>query len=119
MANLISEYINKRMSPPQIIEAIKQLIKKYNSETGRWLFVYSSDPSKGNPSSGVDPSLNMQDFFMIQDILHDCKNPNIDIYLETPGGSGEAAEEIAKFFHNTFKDVGFIIAGEAKSAGTI
>lgn len=119
MANLISEYINKGMSPPQLIAEIKQLVKKYNNETGRWLFVYSSDPSKGNLSSGVDPSLNMQDFFMIQDILHDCKNPNIDIYLETPGGSGEAAEEIAKFLHNTFNDVGFIIAGEAKSAGTI
>jgi hypothetical protein len=119
MANLISEYINKRMSPPQLIEELKQLIKKYNSQTGRWLLVYASDPSKGNLSSGVDPSLNMQDFYMIQDILHDCVNQNIDIYLETPGGSGEAAEEIAKFLHNKFTEVGFIIAGEAKSAGTI
>jgi hypothetical protein len=119
MANLVSEYINKMMNPPQITEEIKQLIKKYNSLTGRCLFVYASDPSKGNSSSSVDATLNMQDFYMIQDILHDCGNPDIDIYLETPGGSGEAAEEIAKFFHNKFNNVGFIVAGEAKSAGTI
>jgi hypothetical protein len=43
----------------------------------------------------------------------------IDIYLETPGGSGESAEEIARFLHNKFEEVNFVIAGEAKSAGTI
>jgi ClpP class serine protease len=39
--------------------------------------------------------------------------------VETPGGSGEAAEEIAKFLRKKFEEVNFLIAGEAKSAGTI
>jgi ClpP class serine protease len=43
----------------------------------------------------------------------------IDFYTETPGGSGEAAEEIAKFLRKKFEGVNFVIAGEAKSAGTI
>jgi len=41
------------------------------------------------------------------------------VYLETPGGSGETAEEIGRFLHNNFKTVSFVISGEAKSAGTI
>lgn len=41
------------------------------------------------------------------------------MYLETPGGSGETAEEVARFLHNKFNEVNFVIVGEAKNAGTI
>lgn len=44
---------------------------------------------------------------------------NLDFYIETPGGSGEAAEEIAKFTREEFNEISFVVAGEAKSAGTI
>ena len=44
---------------------------------------------------------------------------NLDVYLETPGGSGETAEEIVRFLHDRFESVNFVISGEAKSAGTI
>ena len=43
----------------------------------------------------------------------------IDMYIETPGGSGETAEEVAKFLRNNFDTVSFVVCGEAKSAGTI
>ena len=43
----------------------------------------------------------------------------VDIYLETPGGSGEAAEEIVEFIRAKFDYVSFVVSGEAKSAGTI
>lgn len=59
------------------------------------------------------------DFYTIQDILRESDKKQIDFYIETPGGSGEAAEEIARFLHKKFKEVNYIIAGEAKSAGTI
>jgi hypothetical protein len=39
--------------------------------------------------------------------------------LETPGGSGEAAEEIVEFIRGRFDYVSFVVSGEAKSAGTI
>jgi hypothetical protein len=64
-------------------------------------------------------SLEQDDFYKIQDLLRECKSPIIDFYIETPGGSGEAAEEIAKFLRSKFSEVNFVIAGEAKSAGTI
>jgi ATP-dependent protease ClpP protease subunit len=39
--------------------------------------------------------------------------------IETPGGSGEAAEEIVEFLYSKYNTVDFIISGEAKSAGTL
>jgi len=41
------------------------------------------------------------------------------MYIETPGGSGETAEEIVKFLRGNFDTVSFVVSGEAKSAGTI
>ena len=55
-------------------------------------------------------------FGFSQNVLNIIK---IDFYIETPRGSGEAAEEIAKFLRKKFEEVNFVIAGEAKSAGTI
>ena len=51
--------------------------------------------------------------------MRDAKSDKADIYLETPGGSAEAAEEIVTCLRHSFKEVSFIISGEAKSAGTI
>ena len=82
------------------------------------MFVYASDINKGR-TKGVDVSLVQDDFYNIQDILRESDKETIDFYIETPGGSGEAAEEIARFLRKKFKEVNFVIAGEAKSAGTI
>jgi len=61
----------------------------------------------------------MNDYQIIHEMLRRIEKPKIDLYLETPGGSGEAAEEIVKFLRNKFETVDFLIAGEAKSAGTL
>ena len=97
---------------------LQKLIKDYNKYTGRYLFVYSSDINKVR-TRGIDVSLIQDDFYNVQDILRESNEDKIDFYIETPGGSGEAAEEIAKFLRKKFNEVNFIIAGEAKSAGTI
>lgn len=118
MASILNEYLNKRMGLIDLQSELQKLIKGYNKYTGRYLFVYSSDINKGR-TRGVDVSLIQDDFYNIQDILRESTESKIDFYIETPGGSGEAAEEIAKFLRKKFDEVNFIIAGEAKSAGTI
>lgn len=117
MASIISEYISRRMSILELKTELKDLRVKYASYTGRDLFVYASDFNKAK--MGIDVSLMQDDFYIIQDILRESTKDVIDVYLETPGGSGETAEEIARFLHTKFKEVNFVIAGEAKSAGTI
>ena len=117
MASILSEYISKQWGVLEYKNELRSLIQKYNALTHRNLFIYAADFNKGR--RGIDVSLMQDDFYTIQDILRESDKKQIDVYLETPGGSGEAAEEIAKFLHKKFDEVNFIIAGEAKSAGTI
>ncbi|WP_084818838.1 SDH family Clp fold serine proteinase [Tepidibacillus sp. HK-1] len=42
-----------------------------------------------------------------------------DLIIETPGGSGEVAEDIVKLIRERYDDVAIIVPGWAKSAGTI
>jgi hypothetical protein len=117
MASILNEYISKRGGVLELKAELKKLASQYEKLTGRNLFVYAADFNKGR--RGIDVSLMQDDFYTIQDILRESSKKQIDVYLETPGGSGEAAEEIAKFLRKKFDEVNFVIAGEAKSAGTI
>ena len=118
MAGILNEYIDKKLSFQGLMAELDRLITAYNKHTGRYLFIYSADFNKAK--QGIpDISLDQDDFYNIQDILRESPEKKIDIYIETPGGSGEAAEEIARFLHKKFEEVNFVIASEAKSAGTI
>lgn len=118
MASILNEYINKRLGLIELQNELQRLIKLYNKHTGRYMFIYAADINKGR-NRGIDVSMIQDDFYNIQDILRESKEKKIDFYIETPGGSGEAAEEIAKFLRKKFDEVNFVIAGESKSAGTI
>lgn len=117
MASILEDYINKRYGLLDLKNELKRLIKEYNKLTSRNLFIYAADFNKQR--QGIDVSLMQDDFYTIQDMLRESDKDTIDVYLETPGGSGETAEEVARFLHNKFKEVNFVIVGEAKSAGTI
>ena len=118
MAGILNEYLDKRLSFTGLQQELERLVKEYNSYTGRYLLIYASDFNKAK--QGVpDISMDQDDFYNIQDILRESTESRIDVYIETPGGSGEAAEEIARFLHKKFEEVNFVIASESKSAGTI
>ncbi len=118
MASILNEYLSKRLSFLDLQSELQRLIKLYNTHTGRYMFVYAADINKGR-TRGIDVGMVQDDFYSIQDVLRESSQRKIDFYIETPGGSGEAAEEIAKFLRKKFDEVNFVIAGEAKSAGTI
>lgn len=113
---LMSEYLTKGMSANDLEVEIIRLIKSYNEKTNTYLMIYASAISK---SSIPDNSLNMDDYYVIFDLLRNIDKTNIDIYIETPGGSGEAAEEIVRWLRKKFDSINYVISGEAKSAGTI
>lgn len=112
---LMNEYINKRLSGNDLEKELLKLIASYNKETGHSLLVYSSAISKPIPNVAI----NMDDYYVIADLLRGLKDDTLDVYLETPGGSGEAAEAIVNFLRTKYKQVNFVVSGEAKSAGTI
>src|SRR5690242_5363287 len=106
MASILKEYIGKKLGVLDFQNELQRLIGAYNKHTGRYLFVYAADLNKGR-ARGVDVSLVQDDFYTVQDILRESDKKKIDFYIETPGGSGEAAEEIAKFLHKKFEEVNF------------
>lgn len=114
--SLISEYINKKLSISEFEAELMKLISNYNKLRNTYLFVYAAAIEKSIPGVPLEQS----DFYIIRDLLANKKNiQKIDMYIETPGGSGETAEEIVEFLHNNFDTVSFVVSGEAKSAGTI
>lgn len=118
MAGILNEYLDKKLSYTGLLQELNRLVIEYNKYTGRYLLIYASDLNKAK--QGVpDIPMDQDDFYNIQDILRESTESKIDVYIETPGGSGESAEEIARFLHNKFDEVNFVVASEAKSAGTI
>jgi len=113
--SLMNEYINKRYGAKELEDELKSLIQKYNKLKDTYLIVYSSAIGKPIP----DLSLSMDDYYIIFDVLRNIEDKKIDFYIETPGGSGEAAEEIVRFLRSKFDDISFVVSGEAKSAGTL
>jgi hypothetical protein len=114
--SLINEYITKRLSVQELESELLRLISEYNKHRETYLFVYAAAIGKPIPSVSLEQS----DFYLIQDLLRNKKDINkVEFYIETPGGSGETAEEIVKFLRDNFDTVSFVVSGEAKSAGTI
>ena len=112
----MSKYINKRFGPVELQEELLKLISQYNTLRKTYLLIYAAAIDKRIP----DISLMQSDFYKIRDLLSNQKSHSkIDMYLETPGGRGETAEEIVRFLHDNFDTVSFVVCGEAKSAGTI
>ncbi|NIA23198.1 MAG: peptidase [Proteobacteria bacterium] len=114
--SLMNEYINRRLSGTDLESELLRLISEYNKLRDTYLFVYAAAIEKPIPAV----SLEQADFYVIRDLLASKKDlQRLDMYIETPGGSGETAEEIVRFLHNNFETVSFVVSGEAKSAGTI
>jgi hypothetical protein len=114
----IKEYLDNKIVGIELEKELHRLVEQYNKKYDSYLIIYAAAFSKPIP----DISLSMEDYYIISDILRNIDSiKNIDFYLETPGGSGEAAEEIIRYIRNSYPDatLSFIISGEAKSAGTI
>ena len=103
------------MTANDLEKELLSLIGKYNKLRNTFLLVYSAAISKPIPAISLD----MDDYYIIYDLLRGNTSKKLDFYLETPGGNGVAAEEIVRFIRDKFDDIDFVISGEAKSAGTI
>lgn len=102
-------------TPQEISASISKLCRQYNKLTGRYLFLHAASKYKRGPEIALD----QDDYYNVFNILRVIPDKKLDYYIETPGGSGNAAEEIVKFLRSRFDEVNFVISGEAKSAGTI
>lgn len=113
---IYSEYLNRPLSFPDLqAERQRQLVRISKLRGDRDVLVFAADITKPPPWT----SIGYQDLLPISDQLSNLSGRAIDLILETPGGSGESAEDIVRLLHGKYEEVGIIVPGTAKSAGTI
>ena len=111
-----SEYLDKGLSFPELTAERKKQLKLISELRGnRDVLVYAADFNKRTDAI----SINYADLLPISDQLSNLGGNKIDLIIETPGGSGEVAEDIVRLLRDKYDEVGIIIPGWAKSAGTI
>jgi len=93
-SSLITEYVQRNLSGPELEAELLRLIGEYNRYRGTYLFVYAAAFNKPVRDAG----LVQEDYYAFFDMLsHRADVQRLDVYMETPGGSGETAEEIVRF----------------------
>lgn len=110
-----SEYLDTLKGFQEIqAERKKQLARIASIRKRSAILTFASDLQKRGPIS-----IDYSDILPIADQIDNLSGDDVDLILETPGGSAEVAEDIVKFLRNRFSRIGIIIPGTAKSAGTI
>jgi hypothetical protein len=112
---VFSEYLDTLKGFQEIqAERKKQLARIASIRKRPAILTFASDLQKRAPIS-----IDYSDILPIADQIDNLSGDEMDIVLETPGGSAEVAEDIVKLLRNRFSKIGVIIPGTAKSAGTI
>ena len=109
-----SEYLDKQFSFEELTNERKKQLARIASLRKRGVLVYASDVN-----SDVPNSIDYSDELPFSDQLSNITTENIDIILQTPGGLAEVVEDLVRFIREKHKNVGVIVPGMAKSAGTI
>lgn len=111
-----TEYLNQNLNFEALaLERKKQLKIISTLRDNRDILVFAADINKQIPLI----SINYADLLPIKDQIANLHNDRLDLILETPGGSGEVAEDIVRLLREKYKEIGVIVPGYAKSAGTI
>jgi len=79
------------------------------------VLVFASDLNKGKAPVAIDYS----DLLPIADQLANLSGDRLDVLIESPGGSGEVAEDIVRLLREKYDRISVIVPGWCKSAGTL
>lgn len=114
---VFTEYLAKLKTFEQISAERKIQLKRISElRGGRDILVYAADiTARGN----VPNSIEYADILPFKDQLNNLRGSAVDLILETPGGLAEIVEDLVYMIRKKYNDVGVIIPGTAKSAGTI
>jgi hypothetical protein len=110
-----SEYLDRQMDFEALAAERKKQLARIAEIRSRDVLVYAADLNAANAPIGVQ----YDDLLPINDQLANVDGEQVDLILETGGGSGEVAEDIVDLLHDKYEEVGVIVPGTAKSAGTL
>lgn len=110
------DFLERNFSFEEINRERKYYLQKISELRGnRDILVFASDINKGHAPISID----YEDLLAINDQVSNLSGRELDIILETPGGSGEVAEDIVKLLREKYDNIAVIVPGWAKSAGTL
>ncbi|MEM7305045.1 MAG: Clp protease ClpP [Planctomycetota bacterium] len=113
---IYSDYLNQKLSFDDLTQLRKeQLARISRLREDRDMLVMAADVDQ----QGAPISIAFADLLPVNDQLSNLSGTKVDLILETPGGSGEVAEDIVRLLRGKYEEVGVIVPGCAKSAGTI
>jgi ClpP class serine protease len=117
LVGIYTEYLDRFSSGAfdELAAERKRQLKRISEMRGREILAFAADINKSIPQISIDYS----DLLPFSDQLSNLKGKQLDLILETPGGSGEVAEDLVKAMRGQFEDIAVIVPGYAKSAGTI
>ena len=111
-----ADYLNNLKSFKDIFDERKKVLKKISELRGnRDVLVIAADFAKGKFPIAIDYT----DILPVSDLLSNLTGEKIDIILETPGGQAEVVEDVVRLLRDKYQEIGIIVLGWAKSAGTI
>ena len=111
---IYSDYLDKNFSGADLYKERKKQLLRIEKLRCRHVLVIAADVQNRLAV------LSNEDLLSVHDQLSNIDGGDaIDLILETPGGSGEAAEDIVRIIRDRFSSMGVIVPGTAKSAGTI
>ena len=112
-----TEYLEMNLSFSRLAEERKKQLKRISQiRDGRDVLVYAANLSVGN----APITIAYDDLLPINDQLANLNGDELDLIIETPGGSGEVAEDMVRLLRGRYeKGMAVIVPGWAKSAGTI
>lgn len=113
---MYAEYLDRNLDFQALAEERKtQLQRIAELRGGRDVLVFAADFSKHQ----APVSISYADLVPFFDQLSNLRGTKLDLILETPGGSGEVAEDMIRALRGRYEHIGVIVPGWAKSAGTI
>ncbi len=112
---MYAEYLDKRLSFEEITKERKNQLERISKLRGSDVLAIVADLNKDS----APISISYPDLLPLQEQLQNLKGNKLDLILETPGGSGEVAEDIVRILRDKYEEIAVIVPGYAKSAGTI
>ena len=108
----LSEYIQSLPQPANLWALRERTMKEIEAKTGRPLISYVSNTAAQAPIDDADLA-------GFSDLVRSTDGENLDVFLTSNGGAPEAAERIVRLLRARFRNIRFIVAGNAFSAATM
>jgi hypothetical protein len=95
----------------------RETLNRIEATTGRPVICYVAKTA--NVASGLPTSIDDSDLIGFTDLVHSVSGKEVDVLIESNGGSAEAAERIVRLLRVRFDSLRFIVPANAYSAATL